>query len=115
MSRILKRAIRRQKAIRESRDIAWLLFAVMLAIVYVGVEGVLRSNEVAGTVFTAGGIVSVLIGLMAIWVAQHLLREALRLGSLMKDSDRIMNEEDTSDLPTGVRWSRLNPFHAWKR
>lgn len=114
MSRIVQRAIRRQKAIRESRDLAWVLFVVMLPIVYLGLEGILKSIEVAGTVLTAGGIVSVLIGLMAVWVAQHLVREALRLGRLMKDVDQIMLQRDTSDLPSSVRWSGLNPFNRWK-
>ena len=94
---------------------AWVLFVIMIPVAYVGLEGILQSMEVAGTVLTAGGIVSVLIGLVAIWVGQHLFREALRLGKLMKDSDQIMLQKDTSDLPSGVRWSSLNPFNRWKR
>ena len=114
MSRILQRAIRRQKAIRESRDLAWVLFVIILAIAYVGVTGILRSIEVAGTALTVGGIVSGVFVLMAAWVAQHLAREAFRLGKLMRDSDQIMLQKDTSNLDSGVRWSGLNPFSSWK-
>ena len=114
MPQLLKRAINRQKAIRESRDLAWILFVVMLAVAYVGVAGVLRSVEIAGTVLTSGGIVSGLFGLVAVRVAWHLLLEAFRLGRLMKDSDQIMRLDDSSSLVSGVRWSALIPFERWR-
>jgi hypothetical protein len=114
MPQLLKRAINRQKAIRESRDLAWMLFVVALGIAYVGVAGVLRSIEIAGTVLTSGGIVSGLVGLVAARVALHLLLEGFRLGRLMKDSDQIMRLDDSSSLASGVRWSALIPFGRWR-
>ncbi|MGD8340967.1 MAG: hypothetical protein PVH89_09300 [Gammaproteobacteria bacterium] len=114
MPRKLKRAINRQSAIRESRDLAWILFVVMLAVVYVAVNTVLQSIELAGTALTAGVIVGAVVGLVAGGVAWHVMCEALRLGRLMKDLDQIMRLEDSSSLVSGVRWSRLNPFSWWR-
>ena len=114
MHRKLKRAINRQTAIRESRDLAWILLVVVLGVAYVGVVGFVRAVEVTGTVATAGAIVSGLVALVAVRVAFHLALEALRLGRLMRDSEQIMQLEDSSELVTGVRWSRLNPFR-WRR
>ena len=110
MPQLLRRAINRQKAIRESRDLAWIMFIVMIGVGYVGAAGVLRSIELTGTALTSAGIVSGLVGLAGARVALHLLLEALRLGRLMKDSDRIMRLDDSSSLVSGVRWSALNPF-----
>jgi hypothetical protein len=110
MSDMLKRVMRRQSAIRESRDIACILFVVMLPVVYVGVIGVLQSVEMAGTPVTAGGAISALMIIVAAWVALHLLREILRLSRLLKDPQRIMGLNKDVDLVAGLRWSSLLPF-----
>ena len=115
MPQMLRRAITRQRAIRDSRDFAWVLFSIMVPVACVGAAGVFRSIELAGTPVTAGGIVGGLVGLLAAWAATHFAQEAIRLGRLMKDSEQIMRVEEFSDLASGVRWSGLNPFSRWRR
>jgi len=102
--------MRRQQAVRESRDVACIIFVVLLPVAGFGIVGVLQSVDVAGTPFTAGGVVSALVGLAAAWVAVHVFREILRLNRLLANPKLIMGLGKDLDEVTGLQWSGLLPF-----
>jgi hypothetical protein len=115
MSELLQRAIRRQQWIRESRDIAVIFAVVMLPIAFFALLGIRRSIQVAGSAFTAGGVVCGFICVVSVWVAFHFFRESLRLGRLLRDPALITRLEQESGLDGGVRWSGLIPFSGRSR
>jgi multidrug transporter EmrE-like cation transporter len=110
MSELLERVIRRQQWIRESRDIAVIFAIVMLPIAFVALLGIRRSIQVAGSAFTAGGIVCGLGCVVSVWIAFHFFRESLRLGKLLRDPELITRLNEEAGLDGGVRWSGLIPF-----
>lgn len=110
MSELLERAIRRQKWIRESRDIAVIFAVVMLPIAFFALLGIRKSIQVAGSAFTVGGFVCGLICVVSVWVSFHFFRESLRLGKLLRDPALITRLEEEAGLDGGVRWSGLIPF-----
>ena len=67
-----------------------------------------------GVFMSASGIISVFVMLSALWVALHMLREALRLGRLLRDPERLMRSERDPDLVGGIQWSGFLPFSGWR-
>jgi hypothetical protein len=110
MSQLLERAIRRQAWIRESRDVALILAILTLPVALLAILGIRQSIRVAGSAFTAGGIVCGVICVVSIWVAVHLIREVRRLGQLLRDPDLMTRLVEETGLDGGVRWAGLVPF-----
>ena len=107
---MLKRVMRRQESIRESRDLAGVVCVAMLLVVVFALVGIGQSIALAATPLTPGGIGSAVVGIAAVWAAVHLFREVLRLSRLMQDPELIMRLNQDNDLVTEVQWSNLIPF-----
>ena len=113
MSQSIQRGVRRLQAIQESRNIAWILLAVMLPIaVFSLIELISRLQN--GMLVSVGGGVSAVVFVSAGWVAVHLFRETRRLGRLLRDPGRIMRLERDPDLVEGIQWSGFLPFSNWR-
>ena len=104
----LQRAIKRQESVRRSRDLASALFVVFLiasigawATVVLGADG-----------YSLSTLASVLIAILLSGIAIQLLRTALRLGSLLKDPERLLKLTTHERLRVSA-WANFLPWSTW--
>lgn len=113
MSRLVERALRRQRAIQYSRSTALMglvgaLVVAILALISIVVS--IAGGAVVSPGVLAGGIILIVAG----WVAGHLSTEIRRLGKLLKNRDLILRSEQNPELTNSGHWKSLNPFAGWR-
>jgi hypothetical protein len=113
MSQSIQRGIRRLQAIQQSRSLAWIVLVFMLSVAFFAFFALIVAIR-AGVFVSAGGITSVIFLVSSSWVAGHMIREVRRLGKLLRDPERIMRAERHPDVVSGIHWSAVLPFSAWR-
>ena len=114
MSERLKLAIRRQRDVQKSRDIAWMVFAALVPIILLAALGLLLPLVSPEPRISFGQLISGVVAIFAAGIAWQVFREARRLGRLLRDPQMLMSLERDSDEMRGLHWSVLNPFSGWR-
>lgn len=113
MSRLVERALRRQRAIQYSRSTALIGLVGVLAVALLALISLVMTIA-DGALISPGTIAGVVILIAACWVAGHLSTEIRRLGKLLKDRESILRSEQNPELTGSGHWKSLNPFAGWR-